>query len=111
MSSFKLQSERENFAFLHYLIGLFPSIDFDGIKRLLDSVFGPGNWDVRRIQPILSLLVSTNFIKQLETRPDFFYVADFTDRLFAIDGCDADEIRLTTREIYDKHFKDLLPPV
>jgi hypothetical protein len=113
MDSFNDLRGVEQLAFLLYLFRLFPSLDLQGMKRLFQSVFGTGGWEIKRASQLLSILVSAKYVDRLAADNNYYHLVAASPpsapSLLEIEGVSADDLRFKHLEIYSRHFRYLVP--
>jgi hypothetical protein len=113
MESFTALKGIQQLAFLLYLFRLFPSVDLQGIKRIIEPLFGKGNYEMERVRHLLSVLYSANYLHRLSAAYKYYYSvpssAPSEAPLLEIDGADSDKLRLVHLDIYSRFFDYLVP--
>jgi len=109
MHSFNELTAAKQLAFLLYLMSLFPTLDLEGMRRIIELVFGKGNYEMERVRQLLSVLVSAKYVDRLPADNDYYYLIEpSAPPLLEIAGENPSQLLVEHSGIYSRYFPNLV---
>lgn len=107
LGNFKDLSGHQQFAVIHFLISIFPSLNFEELIDVIKRIFD--RYDQVRIRRLLSILVSTDYIKRVVGDEFRFFSNSKISPLLEIEGVPTSEILAEHLDHFQKAAPDLIP--
>lgn len=107
VDNFEQLSGHEQFAILHYLISIFPSLDIPQIVAIFKRVFS--RYRQERMRSLISIMIAADYVRRMPGDEFMIYANPDIPPMLEIDGRQQNELLSENLEFYEKYAPHLIP--
>ena len=109
ISNFASLQGHEQFALVHYIVSLFPSIDLQSLTLTFKALFT--RYRQERIKQLISVLVSTKYLRRVPGDEIRVCAVAGGPQLVEIEGVTPSDLLTEHAEFFEKHAPEFIPVV